>query len=143
LTSPAVRYPPDPRAIFLLAMCMVSGVPLVFANATPQSIVAQLDPPWVVAWGIMLTGGAGSTLVGSLRQSVNGVIAEQVGSVALGFACLIFAGAIYGYVRWAGALVMLLIFGLGIACLWRYAQLVAYLKAVEHLAQEIRDEAAE
>ena len=140
-TSPAVRYPPDPRAVFLLAMCVLSGVPLVFANATPQSIVAQLDPPWVVAWGIMLTGGAAVTLWGTLRQTVNGVIAEQVGSVALGFACLIFAGAIYGYVRWAGALVMLLIFGLGLACLVRFGQLVAYLKAVEHLAQEIRDEA--
>ena len=62
VTSPAVRYPPDPRALFLLLMCVISGIPLVFANATPQSIVAQLDPPWIVAWGVMLVGGVGTTL---------------------------------------------------------------------------------
>lgn len=148
ITAPAVRYPPDPRALFLLAMCVLSGVPLMFANATPQSVVAQLqDSPhggkaWVVVWGIMLTGGAALTLLGALSQTVNGVIAEQVGSVALGFACIIFAGAIYGYVGWAGAVVMLLILGFGLASWWRFGQLVAYLKAVEHMAQVIRDDEA-
>ena len=140
-TSPAVRYPPDPRALFLLGMCVVSGVPLVFADATPQSILAQMDTPWIVAWGVMLAGGGLLTLVGTLRQTVDGVIAEQVGSVSLGFACFIFAGAIYGYVRWTGGVVMLLVLGLGIACIWRWGQLQAYLRAVEDLAQQLRDEA--
>ena len=142
-TAPAVRYPPDPRALFLLVMCVISGVPLIFADATPQSIMSQLDDPLIVTWGVMLTGGALLTLIGALRQSVNGVIAEQVGSVSLGFACLIFAGAIYGYTRWAGAVVMLLLFGFGIACLWRYGQLWAYLRDVEALAQQVRDESGE
>lgn len=138
-SAPAVRYPPDPRALFVLAMCVVSGVPLIFANATPQSIVAQLEAPYIVAWGIMLTGGAGLTLVGALRQSVNGVIAEQVGSVALGFACVIFAFAIYGFVRWEGAIVMLLLFGFGLASIWRWGQLQAYLNGIEKIAEAVRD----
>jgi hypothetical protein len=142
LTAPAVRYPPDPRALFLLAMCVVSGAPLIFADATPQSILARLDDPWVVVWGIMLTGGAAVTLWGTLRQSVNGIIAEQVGSMSLGFACLIFAGAIAGYAGWSGSVVALLVLGFGVACLWRFGQLVSYLKAVEHIAQEIRDDEA-
>jgi hypothetical protein len=142
LTSPAVRYPPDPRALFVLVMCVVSGFPLILANAAPQSIVAQLDDPWVVTWGVMLTGGSLLTLVGALWQSPNGVVAEQVGSIALGSACVIFAAAIWGYVRWQGSVPMLLTFGFGVACIWRYAQLVAFLKAVEQLAQEIRNEAA-
>lgn len=141
ITAPAVRYPPDPRALFLLGMCVLSGFPLIFANATPQSIVAQIDDDWVViAWGLMLTGGALLTLIGALRQTVNGVVAEQVGSVALGCACLIFAGAIFGYVRWNGSVTMLLVFGLGVASLWRWGQLVAYMRAVETIAQELRDE---
>lgn len=142
-TTPAVRYPPDPRALFLLLMCVISGVPLMFANATPRSIVAQLDDPWVVGWGIALVGGSLLTLVGALRQTVNGVLAEQVGSVALGFACLIFAAGIAGYTGWSGSVVALLVFGFGIASLWRWGQLHAYLHAVETIAQEIRDEAAE
>lgn len=142
-TAPAVRYPPDPRAVFLLIMCVISGFPLIFADATPQSIVSQLDDPLIVAWGVMLTGGALVTLIGAMRQTVNGIIAEQVGSVSLGFACIIFAGAIYGYTRWSGSIVMLLVFGLGLASLWRYGQLRAYLRDVEALAQEVRDESGE
>lgn len=144
LTSPAVRYPPDPRALFLLVMCVASGLPMVFADATPRSLKdADLDQVWIVIWGVMLSGGAALTLVGALRQTVAGVIAEQVGSVALGFACLVFAAAIYGAVHWAGSVTMLLVLGFGVASLWRFGQLVAYLKAVEHLAQEIRDEAGD
>lgn len=139
-TAPAVRYPPDPRALFVLFMCVVSGLPLVFANATPRSILAQMDDIAIVAWGIMLTGGSLLTLVGMMRQTVNGVIAEQVGSVALGFACVIFAFAIYGYVRWEGAVTMLLVFGLGISCWWRFGQLVAYLNGIERLAQDLKDD---
>lgn len=141
--APAVRYPPDPRVLFLLGMCVVSGVPLIFADATPVSILSEITDDWViVAWGLMLTLGSLCTLLGALRQSVNGVIAEQVGSVSLGFACIIFAGAIYGYTHWRGAVVMLLLFGFGVACLWRWGQLQAYLADVESLAQEIRDEQA-
>ena len=139
-TAPAVRYPPDPRAVFVLALCVASGVPLIFANATPGSIAAQLDPPLVVTWGIMLTVGALVTLVGALRQTVNGVIAEQVGSIALGFACVIYALAIWATVRWVGAVPMLFLFGFGVASIWRFGQLQAYLHAVESLAQKIRDE---
>lgn len=142
ITAPAVRYPPDPRALFLLVMCVISGVPLIFADAAPRSVVAQLDDPWVVAWGVLLVGGAAVTLWGALRQTVNGVIAEQVGSVGLGAACLIFAVAVFGYTGWSGSVAGLLILGFGIASLWRFGQLVGYLRAVEHIAQEIRDEAA-
>ena len=141
--APAVRYPPDPRVLFLLGMCVISGVPLVLADATPQSIMAQIPDAWVVvAWGLMLTLGALLTLIGTMKQSVNGIIAEQVGSVAVGFSCIIFAGAIYGYTHWRGAVVMLLVFGLGVACLWRWGQLQATLNDAEALAQEIRDEQA-
>jgi hypothetical protein len=141
VTAPAVRYPPDPRALFLLAMCVISGVPLVFADAAPRSVVANLDDPWVIAWGVMLVGGAGLTLWGALRQTVNGVIAEQVGSVGLGFACLIFSLAVFGYNGWAGSVAALLILGFGLASLWRWGQLVAYVKSIEKATREMREEA--
>lgn len=142
-TAPAVRYPPDPRALFLLVLLVIVGVPLIFANATPGTVADQLDTPWVVAWGIMLSGGSLVSLVGAVRQTAGAVIAEEVGSVALGFACLIYAGAIWGKVQWAGSVPMFILFALGGASIVRYFQLRAYLKAVEHLAQEIRDEADE
>lgn len=141
-TAPAVRYPPDPRALFLMVMLTVVGVPLIFANATPGTIADQLDPPWVVAWGIMLSGGSLVTLVGAVRQTAGAVFTEQVGSVALGFGCLIYAGAIWGKVQWAGSVPMFILVALAAASAVRYFQLRAYLVAVEHIAQEIRDESA-
>jgi hypothetical protein len=138
--TPAVRYPPDPRALFMLVLCVIVGVPLAFGIVTPGSISAQLAAPAVVAWGVMLSGGALLTLIGTARQSVNGVIAEQVGSVALAFACLIYAGAIWASVRWLGAVPIALVLGLGLASGLRYFQLRAYLRAVQHLAKVIRDE---
>jgi hypothetical protein len=139
LTAPAVRYPPDPRALFLLILLVIVGVPLIFANATPGTIASQLDAPWVVAWGVMLSGGSALSLLGAVRQTVNGVIAEQVGSVALGFACLIYSGAIWSKVEWAGSVPMGILFALGTASIARYFQLRAYLRNVEQQAQEIRN----
>ena len=138
-STPAVRYPPDPRALFVLMLCVVSGVPLIFANATPGSIASQLPAPAIVAWGIMLAGGSLLSLLGTMRQTVNGVIVEQVGSVALGFACVIYAGAIWAKVQWLGSVPMFFLLAFGLASFWRWGQLQAYLRAVEIQAQQIRE----
>lgn len=138
-TTPAVRYPPDPRALFVLLLCVASGVPLIFANATPGTLEAKLDPPWVLAWGIMLSGGALLALVGGLRQTVNGIIVEQVGSVALGFACLMYATAIWIAVHLAGTVPIALVLGFGGASFWRWFQLYLYMNKVERIAKATRD----
>lgn len=137
-TAPAVRYPPDPRALFVLVLCAFVGAPLIFANATPGTIAAQMPDPAIVAWGIMLSGGSVVTLAGAMRQSVNGVIAEQVGSIALGFACVIYAGAIWAAVRWTGSVPMFILFAFGTASFWRWGQLQSYLHSVERMAHQIR-----
>lgn len=139
-TAPAVRYPPDPRALFVLLLCVASGVPLIFADATPGTLEAKLDPPWVLAWGVMLSGGAFLAMLGGLRQTVNGVITEQVGSVALGFACLMYATAIWITVSWAGTVPIALILGFGAASFWRWWQLQLYMKKVERIAKATRDQ---
>lgn len=139
-STPAVRYPPDPRALFVLLLCVIVGIPLIFAGATPTSIAAQLDPWLVVTWGIMLSGGSLLTLLGALRQTPGGVITEQVGSVALGFACLLYAGAIWVQIGKTGLVPMVIVFAFGSASFWRWGQLQAYLHDMELLATEIRDE---
>lgn len=135
-TAPAVRYPPDPRALFIMLLCILVGLPLIFASATPGTVAAKLDPLWQVVWGVMLSGGSLLTLLGALRQTVNGVLLEQVGSVALGFACLIYAGAIWATVHWDGSVPIGIVLGLGIASLWRWGQLQAFLNQAERTAQE-------
>lgn len=139
ISAPAVRYPPDPRALFILLLCVVVGIPLVFANATPGSIAAKLDPPWVITWGIMLSGGSLLTIIGALRQTPIGVILEQIGSVALGVACIIYAAAIWFTVHLLGAVPICIVLGFGLASLWRWYQLQRYLNTVERIARESRE----
>jgi len=137
-TVPAARYPPDPRALFVLSLCVAVGVPLIFANATPGTIASKLDPPLIVVWGLMLSAGSLVTLLGVLRQSVGGIITEQVGSVAVGGACMIYAVAIWLSVRWAGAVPMVIVFGWGLSCFWRWYQLQRLMKKAEEVAWAVR-----
>jgi len=133
--TPAARYPADPRAVFILMTCVISGIPLLLGRSTPGSINSQLDRPQVITWGLLLVLGAGTTLIGMFRQTVNGVVLEQIGSVSVGGACWIYAGAIAAQVGLAGAVPGLLIFGFGFACFWRWGQLQTHLRDAERLAQ--------
>jgi hypothetical protein len=140
ITTPAARYPPDPRAVFILSLCIVSGFPLIFANATPGSIASQLDQVWVVIWGVMLTAGALTNLIGTLRADVNGIILEQIGSVAVGGATVVYAGAIIAQVGWQGTVPVAIVLGLGLSCFWRWGQLQALMHKAEQVATEVRQE---
>lgn len=139
-SAPAARYPPDPRALFVLGLCVVVGVPLIFADATPGTIASKLDDTWVVVWGVMLSAGSLVTLLGVIRQSVNGILFEQVGSVAVGFACLIYATAIWLSVQWAGAVPAVIVLGWGLSCFWRWYQLQRLMVNTEKLATEVRSD---
>lgn len=139
-TTPAARYPADPRAIFVLSLCIVAGVPLAFADATPGSIAAQLDRVWVVIWGVMLTLGALTTLVGTAKPNADGIILEQIGSVAVGGATVVYAGAILTQVHLAGSVPAAIVLGWGLSCFWRWGQLQALLTQAERAASESRDE---
>jgi hypothetical protein len=139
-TTPAARYPPDPRAVFILALCVISGVPLIFASATPGSINNQLDSGWVVVWGIMLTFGALVNLIGTLKLDVNGIILEQIGSVAVGGATILYAAAILTTLEWKGSVPAAIVLGLGVSCFWRWGQLQALLHTAERAANDAREQ---
>ena len=82
--KPAARYPADPRAVFILALSVFSGATSLALLAAPESLEAVL-PQWaVIFWGVMLVLGSATTLAGMAFQTINGIIAEQVGSVMVG-----------------------------------------------------------
>lgn len=137
--TPAARYPADPRVVFILVLCVANGIPLAFKGATPGTIAAQLDPPLVVIWGILLTFGALTTLVGTLKQNVNGVIYEQIGSVAVGGAAVMYGGAIFASLQWRGSTPALFVLGFGLACFWRWGQLQRFLRNAERAAGEAKE----
>jgi hypothetical protein len=134
--TPAARYPADPRAVWVMALFVLSGILLVFVGATPGSINAQLDPVWVVIWGLMLVLGALTTLVGIAKLDTDGILLEQVGSVSMGGACVVYAGAIFGTVGWAGSVPALVVGGFGLASFWRWGQLQALISQGKRAAEE-------
>jgi hypothetical protein len=143
LLIPAARYPADPRAVFILSLCAFSGIPLVFADAAPGSIASQVSKPFVVVWGALLALGALLTLAGTVKQTVNGIIMEQIGSVAVGGATIFYGGAILIQVGSRGSVPAGIILGWGLSCFWRWFQLQALMSKAERAVQEAQGEPLE
>lgn len=125
--KPAARYPADPRAVFILALSVFAGLTALALRVGPQSLEALL-PKWgVITWGIILTLGSATTLVGMMFQTVNGIITEQVGSVMVGAAVLFYSGLALIVVGPSTLPSVGIVLGWGVACLMRWAQLQALI----------------
>ena len=134
---PAVRDPADPRALFILALCVASGIPLVLTDARPGSLNATM-PAWMVAaWGALLVTGSLVTLVATFMKNVNGIVLEQVGSVATGGAAIVFGVAALVVAGWNASYAASFIIGWGLACLWRWAQLQSLIWRTQALVDDL------
>lgn len=121
--QPAARYPADPRAVFILALSVFSGVTALALSAAPQSLEAVL-PMWAVfAWGILLSLGSAVTLVGMAFQSVNGIIAEQIGSVTVAATTIFYSGIALWFAGSEVVQTVGIILAWGVACIIRWIQL--------------------
>ena len=76
-------YPRHGLVVYLLALCVLSGVTLLFGRPAAGSLEAALDPQIVVGWAFLLTLGATFALVviGTFRGE-----AMLIGGILLGFA---------------------------------------------------------
>lgn len=128
LIKPAARYPVDPRVAFILTLSVAAGITALFVATAPESVDSLL-PRWaVLAWKISLAAGSLVALVGIGRQSVNGIILEQVGSVMVGVAAIFYSSvalAVHGFSLLQTTVGIVLAWGL--ACLVRWAQLQALI----------------
>jgi hypothetical protein len=121
--KPAARYPADPRAVFILALSVFSGLTSMALKVAPQSLEALL-PPWgVIFWGATLTLGSALALTGMAFQTVNGIIAEQIGSVMVGASTIFYSGLILWIIGPPAFQSVGIILAWGVACFIRWAQL--------------------
>jgi hypothetical protein len=123
--EPSSRHP---LVVFLLCLCFVAGAGIAVGAPAPGSVNDQLSRPGVYVWAFMLAAGAGVILLGLALQAnhqrlVVGVLLEQIGVVALGFAAIIYSAAAFGVVGWSGVLPAGTTFTFGIACLYRWVSL--------------------
>jgi len=127
--KPAARYPADPRAVFILALSSFSGLTALAFKVAPESLEAVL-PRWgVILWGILLSVGSVITLLGMARQTVNGIITEQVGSVMVGVTTVYWAVLAIRILGSSALQDVTIILAWGLACLWRWGQLQALINS--------------
>jgi len=125
--SPAARYPADPRAIFVLAFSVFTGLVALALGAAPDSLGSYI-PPWAITfWALILVGGSTIALVGMCFQGINGIVTEQVGSVMISAATLFYAALAFKHVGTDALQTVGVIFAWGVACAVRWVQLQALI----------------
>lgn len=134
--KPAARYPADPRAVFILALSVFSGLTALVLDVAPQSLEALL-PHWaVVSWGSLLVAGSAITLIGMAFQSFNGIIIEQIGSVVVGATTLFYAGIILAVVGIDAIQNVGIILAWGLSCFLRWGQLQILINDAQRRAMK-------
>lgn len=121
--QPAARFPADPRAVFVLAFSVFTGIIALAFDAQPGTLRAVM-PDWGVwVWAVTLVGGSATALAGMCLQTINGIIIEQVGSVAV-FVATTFYGVLLIWIAGEQAYMSAgIIMAWGLACGLRWVQL--------------------
>jgi hypothetical protein len=123
LLRPAVRYPADPRAIFILALSVFSGMATLLIEEGPPTLESLL-PQWgIMIWSATLALGSLIALVGLARDTDWGIVTEQVGCVMVGAATVYYSVLAFVYLGLAGSSIIAVVLGWGLACLMRWFQL--------------------
>lgn len=128
--EPSSRHP---LIVFLVSLCVVSGITMIAADVAPDSIEAQLPHLGVIAWALALVVGGGMVLAGLILQALAGrllmgVLLEYVGIVTMGSAAILYSGAVFVATGVTGIFPAAIVLGFGVGCLYRWWTLQNGLK---------------
>lgn len=127
--KPAARYPADPRAVFVLALSVFSGLTAFVLGAAPESLESLL-PEWALyVWGGTLALGSGVALAGMAFQSVNGIITEQIGNAMVAAATIFYSLIVFWIVGPSAIQSVGIILAWGLACALRWVQLQLLIRS--------------
>jgi len=118
-----------PFQIYLLMLCAVSGIPLVFGVETAGSVNALL-PDWAgFTWGLSLSLGSALGIVGAYwprSHIATALTLEEISMLIVGPSAMLYAVLIALYIGWSGTVTVLIVAGFGLAALTR-ARHIAYV----------------
>ena len=135
ILQPAERYPADPRAVFILALSIFSGIGYLIYEEAPGSLEATL-PEWgIPLWSLGLGIGSFLALAGLVKDSVNGILVEQVGSAMVAASTLFYSAIAFWVIGGSAGQPVMIVLGWGIACGIRWIQLQLLLRRIH--AQEL------
>lgn len=127
---------PVPFEVVGLTAAAVIGLISLFADIVPNSIQDTLPTAFQYGWAVALFVGSSIALIGVVFGGPRGVFFEQIGVFAAGAACIVYAAAlITNRPEVTSAMSFGMVLSYGLACMWRFGQLV---RLVQH-AQAIAD----
>jgi hypothetical protein len=87
-----------PFQTFMLALCVISGLPYLFGEATAEAVERNLPVYLALAWGLSLLLGAALALFGSYwpRSIADALTMERVGLNLTGGAAVVYALCVLG-----------------------------------------------
>ena len=129
----------NPDTIYVLALLLVSGVGILAAGVEPESVNALVKPWMALTWAILLTVGAGVTLLGVLwRSPTDGLLIETVGRVVLAPAATAYAVAVVVAAGVGAATVAGLLLALAASSAWRVRQIRAQIRDMRAVMRAIQ-----
>jgi len=137
--KPAARYPADPRAVFILALSVFSGITALALNTAPGTLEANV-PQWaIIGWGVLLTLGSAITLLGMTRQTPGGIITEQIGCVMVAATTIFYSGVAFSVIGFGEAVqVVGIVLAWGLSCGLRWIQLQVLINDTAARATALR-----
>lgn len=116
-------YPRHGLVVYLLLLCTLSGIRLLFGAPAAGSIEEALDRQVVIGWATLLTLGAGCALAGMFWPGDvrTGLLVKRLGYAALTFAATIYALVIFATFAREALLIGGILLGFAYACFhtWR------------------------
>ncbi len=109
----------------------------------PSSIQIALPPLLQYGWAIFFTLGSAMALLGLVTRRAAGIYMEQIGVLAAGTACLVYAAALLGrqdLQMFNAYFPATMIGAYGVACLWRGWQLQKILQRAASIVRTRREE---
>lgn len=135
--KPAARYPADPRAVFILALSVFTGITAIALDAAPKSLDAILSDWVIVTWGILLTLGSAITLVGMIRQTVGGIVIEQIGCVMVAATTIFYSTLAFIEIGVDALQNVGIILAWGLSCAVRWVQLQMLINNAASRAEKL------
>jgi hypothetical protein len=127
LPPPNIVYEPlkpsvNATEVFLLLLCLYSGMNAVFTGPNVNSVDYLIGPGWALLWSVSLIGGAFLALLGVFwrGRAITAIAYQEIGYTAFGIASLARGVALLGLDKIPESFV---IFGFAVAVIARVLQL--------------------
>lgn len=130
-----------PFQLFLLVLSIVSGIPLLLGiERGPATIESLLPDGMVYMWGLLLTVGSATALIGSLMSNrINGILVEQWGLLVVAVTTIFYGVGILLVVGRTGIQPAAIILAFGLACAYRWYELQRYIGSLSRIVSDVAE----